>query len=250
MMVNDMKAMFIGAHIDECEYGCGGISCLLADRGVELMYLNPATFLHDPPADDVRATATSQSDEAARILGVTTKKLWDNEERALTWMCSQEHMLRLQTEIEEFSPDVLFMQWPKDNHPEHAEVARASYLALSNAACHIRIQEAYAYEAGPDQTMQFFKPHFAVDFTSAADRVERSLRTFNQHRANGDGLWNEKRICAEFRGHMFGCRYAECFRIVKFPERGNDFAVRELLDGAFRWAGRMQYPAFGCDYFI
>ena len=41
-----MKILAIGAHIDECEYGVGGISSLLVAGGHTVRFVNPATFLH------------------------------------------------------------------------------------------------------------------------------------------------------------------------------------------------------------
>ena len=240
-----MKVLAIGAHIDECEYGVGGISSLLVAGGHTVRFVNPATFLH--VEENRRGEMKAQSDAAAAVLGVE-KSVWMNEQRAKTWLCDIPNITRVQEEIETFKPDILFIQWPRDNHPEHAEVARASYLALSNALT-VKVHEVYAYEAGPNQTMMFFQPDFTVDISGSFDAAADSLRCFATTNANGDRLVHEKEICAAFRGHQNGQKLAEAFRIVKFPDGGDDFLLRQFAGPLFRWCGNRQYPAFGREYF-
>ncbi len=246
--MSEVKALFIGAHIDECENGCGGMARLLVNAGVHVKFLNVATFLHDPPAPDVQAAATAQSDAAAKVLGVE-KEISPNEERAALWVADAEKIASIRQKIEEYAPDLLFIQWPRDNHVEHMEVARASYHALVQAACHIKVKEVYAFEAGVLQTFQYFVPDFAVNIDSVMPTVEESLMCFSQNRANGKGLCEDKRTVAHLRGMNHGCQYAEAYKIIKFPDGGDDFLVRQLLPQFFRWSGRMQYPAFGREFF-
>lgn len=240
-----MKIMCIGAHIDECEYGVGGVSALLAEQGHEVYFLNPATFLHT--SEEGREKMMRQSEAAAAVLGVR-KTVWLNEKRDRTWLCTLENIDRIQLELEEFAPDILFIQWPRDNHPEHVEVAKASYRALSNALT-IRVHEVYAFEAGPDQTGKFFFPNFTVDITDVFPKAEASLRCFAAEHADGDYMVEEKKICARYRGHQNGQNLAEPFAIIKYPDGGDDFYLRTLLAGRFRWCGCRQYPAFGREYF-
>ena len=71
---------------------------------------------------------------------------------------------------------------------------------------------------------------------------------FNQVHAIGQGLWKEKEVSAAYLGHISGFKYAETLKIVKFPDKNNDFILRTLLGDAFRWCGNTQYPACGYDF--
>ena len=44
--MKELRALMIGAHNDECEYGLGGLTGLLVDRGVNVRYVNPAAACH------------------------------------------------------------------------------------------------------------------------------------------------------------------------------------------------------------
>ena len=80
-------------------------------------------------------------------------------------------------------------------------------------------------------------------------RLRESLRAYHQAHAQGDGLCREKEVSAAFRGHVCGAKYAEALKIVKFPDGGQDFLLRQLLGERFRWWGNAQYPAYGYLYF-
>lgn len=240
-----MKILCIGAHIDECEYGTGGVSAMLINKGHSVRWLNPATFLHVP--EERREEMRAQSDAAAAVFGVE-KKVWPNEQRDKTWLCDKDNVMRIQAEIEDFKPDILFIQWPRDNHPEHMEVARASWLALSNALT-VRIHEVYAFEAGIYQTMNYFVPDFTVDISEYFETVAKALRCYATSHANGSAMVHEKEVCASYRGLQNGQKLSEAFRIVKFPDGGDDFYLRQIAGNCFGWSGSRQYPAMGREYF-
>ena len=195
-----------------------------------------------------RRYSTAQSKAAAAVYGGVEKITWPNEQRDKTWVCTKENIMGIQAEIEGYQPDILFIQWPKDNHPEHVQVAKASYHALSNSLS-IGIHEVYAFEAGEKQTMDYFVPDFSIDITDAFDTVAQSLKCYATDHADGEWLTHEKRVCAAFRGLQNGQNLAEAFRIVKYPDGHDDFYLREMMGDAFRWWGCRQYPAFGREYF-
>jgi len=242
-----MKAMFIGAHLDECEYGPGGTAALLVERGIECFFYNPATFLHEPPTPEEMAMKMDQSDRGAAILGVK-KEVYPNDEKATSWECTPEHELLIQKKIEEYQPDILFIQHAKDNHVEHVAVAKATYYALCQASLHCHVKEIYSFEAGPDQTLLYFHPHFTIDITSTMPKVDKCLLCYNHAFADGNGLMKEKHIGANYRGHFVGVEYGEAFRIIKFPDNGEDFILRKVLEDKFHWNGNMQYPAGAPDF--
>ena len=241
-----MRVLCIGAHIDECEYGVGGVSTILIEKGHTVRWLNPATYLH--VKDERRAEMRAQSDAAAQVIGAE-KITWPNEQHDKTWVCDKENIMKIQQEIESFKPDIMFIQWPKDNHPEHAHVALASYYAISNALS-VKIHEIYAYEAGLNQTSDYFVPDFTIEISGVFDRVGDSLRCYATTNANGDELVMEKRIQAQFRARQNGQKLSEGFRIVKYPDGGDDFYLREIAGDCFRWCGCRQYPGLGREYFI
>ena len=246
-----MKVMMIGAHNDDCECNAGGTAALLAAKGCEVLFVNPACIIHNQSLSDETIDAWRKMEiNAARLLGADKIIMDDRKARIFDNSC--ETVEKLEKIILDFRPEMVFIHWPMDNHVEHRMVAKTAYKAISIACVHgAPIKEIYAFEAGISQTTNYFSPHFGIEITSVMDKVEESLRSFSTEAAQGDWLVKTKRVQANYRGLdliTLG-RYAEVFRIVKFPDKNNDFAIRELLLDEFRWYGRGMYPAMGTEYF-
>lgn len=247
------KVLVIGVHEDDCEYGMGGTAKLLSDYGCEILFVNtyPSKRMSTLPDVDMGAI-NAQNKAAAELVGA--KKIIFGED-----VCSKEYyavepknIALVEEEIHSFKPAIVFIQWPKDNHIEHQRIAEVSLNALFAAyVAGTVVQEVYAYETGPMQTMQYFYPDFFINITNVSSSVEICLKSFNQPYADGDRLWLEKMISAQYRGHLSnaGFHYAEAFKIIKFPESGHDFLLRRLLENSFKWCGNGMYP-WGWQYFI
>lgn len=234
------KVLALAVHNDDAEYGCGGILKLLAEAGCEVTVGSLTSRYHE--AD---ASGKQQTDSKA-LLGLASKvvKFVDAEDQLLF----NEATIRAYREIiEEAKPDMAFIMWPRDNHMEHEQCAKAQLDAMcrySNAA------EVYAYEIGPQQTMCFFgDPDIYVNITDTMPALETLL---GDYFPSGDrSLWQEKENSAALRGHMAyaGYTYAEALRIVKLPNGHDDFLLRTLLGDKFRWGGVGAYY-IGRQYYM
>ncbi len=248
-MEQPIRVVMIGAHNDECEYGLGGVTRLLTDRGCRVKYINTSGLWHKAagPAQE-KTTWQQQENAAAQILGADKVVLGDRDRS----ICEDGEAVILQLErlLLEEMPDIVFLHYPRDNHLEHRISAKSAYAAICLAAVHgAHIREVYAFEAGPNQTSDYFHPDFAINVTDVMPQVRQSLMLFDQPTAKGSGLWREKEIQAQYRGHIVSFPYAECFKIVKYPNGNDDFLLRQLLREQFRWYGNGMYPANGEWYF-
>lgn len=244
-----LKFMVIGAHNDECEYGVGGITRLLVDRGAEALFVNTSGLYHrEQYTPEELATWIDQEQRSAAILGARKVMLGKHDGH----ICENDEamILKVEAQILEFRPDILLIHWPEDNHLEHRISANIAYQALCIARVHgAVINEIYAFEAGPGQTGEYFKPDLAIDVTDVMDKVNECLMCYDQPCAHGAHLCREKGIHTAFRGHISGKKNAECLKIVKYPEDNGDFLLRTTLIDKFRWAGNGMYPALGKVYF-
>jgi len=244
-----MKALFIGAHNDDCEFNAGGVAALLKNKGCDIKFVNIASMWHgkDIP-EETRREWELQEIESAKILGA--EKIQTADRYAGVFLETAEEVKKLAKFIVDYSPDICFIHWPNDNHIEHRETAKVSEKALCLA--HVwgsKVQEIYAFEAGSDQTSDYFKPDFYIVIDEVMETLNRSLMCYNQNTAQGKDLCHDKDVLASFRGGQRQKKYAEAFKIVKYPNGGNDFLLRDLLKDYFLWNGNGMYPAGGYEYF-
>lgn len=239
------KALMIGAHNDELEYGLGGISTLLLRQGVQVRHLLVASKWFPEIDQDSRTLYLQQDIKAGEILGVEKKNISNRD--AISYIESLDRVGEILDELLDYRPDLLFIHYPEDNHVEHRAVARTSYHALTVAQARgVHISEVYAFEAGTNQSLPYIHPDISIDITETMDVVNESLMCYQQKHAHGEGLVREKKVAAGLRGYLAGCDYAEVLKIVKFPDGSNEFLLHKLLGERFRWtAGN----AYGYEYF-
>ncbi len=248
-MKMEPRILIIGAHNDECEYGLGGVTWLLTQRGCKVRYINTSGLWHKPGHTKEESDEwVRQENRAAELLGADKIVLGDRELN----LCEtgREVSLEIEKIMLDFKPDIVFLHWPKDNHLEHRISARCAYDALCIAWVHgAKVKEAYAFEAGPNQTSDYFAPEFAIDIADAMPAIKESLMQFDQPTAKGPGLWREKEMAAHYRGYCYGMQYAEVYKLLKLPNGNDDFLLKTLLADKFRWNGNGMYPAFGERFF-
>jgi len=243
------KVLFIGAHNDDCEYCAGGVAAMLNELGCETVFLNVACTRHADFDEKTLEAMNKQETDAASVLGAS--KIITGERGKETYFYTQKNVNIIEEQLLKIKADIVFIHWHEDNHIEHVSTAKCTVDALCLAAVHdYEPREVYAFEAGPNQTANYFNPDFYVDIAGVMDRIKGSLFVFNQHHAVGDGLWREKEIATRFRGHMGHKIYAEAYKIIKFPSgyEDNELLLMKLLQGKFCWAGGGMYP-YGRRYF-
>ena len=89
--------------------------------------------------------------------------------------------------------------------------------------------------------MCYFEPDIYIDVEEKLDDIKKVLTNFCAENANGERLWNSERVSKEYRGLECGLKYADGFKIIKYPSGSNDFLLREVLCDNFRWAGNKMY---------
>ena len=237
-----MKVLSIGIHLDDCEYGMGGTAHLLAQRGASVTMLNLKPYMHCTGGN---AEGNAQSMRAAEKLGAQRIILEYSDTK---YYQKNEKTIRMTEEIiRDVKPDIMFIMHPRDNHIEHAECALTAREAIFAAAVDgIGPNEIYTYECGPNQTMQFFVPDLMINIEQSEAALRESLTGYSVNHADGNGLWREKSVCAQFRGHASGFPLAEGFQILKYPNGNQNFLLLETLRDEFCWCGsRMYFPQTG-----
>ena len=239
-----MKILATGIHIDDIEYGMGGIVALLSKMGHEVLCLNPKPYQHYKGRN---ATADAQSMRGAEALGAEKVILDYNDTKY--YKATENSIRACEDVIRSFKPDIVFIMDPKDNHIEHVECAKTVREAIFAAAVDgVCPNEIYSYETGMLQSSCYFNPDIYIDVTEASENIKASMYAFSVEHTGAERLWREKEYTARFRGLASNYELAEGLRIIKYPKGGNDFYLRTLLEGKFRWAGTdMYYPSSGLE---
>jgi len=241
------KILVIGAHLDECEFGMGGLSYRFAKLGHRVLFLNTVGIGYDATIfrgdEEKQKLFQQQAMEAAEVLGVNKFVLKYSDK------CFPENDFEAISDIakvvKEVNPEIVFIQWVKDNHHDHVRTAKASLEALTyvnrfagGEPIKLNLKEIYAYEAGITQTVGF-EPDFYVNITKEIEKVFSSFRKFKA--LGKEPLVEGKRVLSRFRGAQRGFPYAEALKFIG-PYAPMNLLLKEIFGEDLRPTGSLLYP--------
>lgn len=211
-----MSVLVIAPHPDDAEIGMGGTLASLISEGVPVSVLdltNGEPTPHGSP--EIRAAEAAAAD---RILGVTSRRILGLPNREIT--DSIENRKRLAGVLRELKPEVIFIPYWEDAHPDHVAAS-----ALCEAA---RFYGKFSKTDIPGEphyvrkVLHFFSTHlkvkmnpsFIVDISKQIDKKIQSIEAyhsqFKANPANGKRI-EEIKSEARYWGSQIGVEYGEPF---------------------------------------
>lgn len=214
----------IGAHYDDCPFGISGILLRAVRQQYRVVILNIiGDYTEWAPvrgrADQLIELSTRLAHERGieiRFLPYASMRFEPNAATARD----------LAKVVADVRPDVAFMLWHQDHHPDHEVAAVLSKIALRQPGMLLGrddvapVERIYAYDNGPRHTIGF-EPDTFIDISTewpAAIEWLGRLMAFVQNRPydpeKPDGAQRAKEILARYRGLTAGVDYAEALHAI------------------------------------
>lgn len=209
----------IGAHYDDCVFGLPGTLLQAALRNHRVVILSLiGDYTNWPPAKDRGPQLQELCHTLAHYHGIET--------RFLNYASGRFHLNDETTQavariVAEVQPDIGFMLWPNDRHPDHEAASAISKAALKLAGRilnddKVRVpSQVYLYDNGPGHTVGF-EPNTYVDvsdtWTPAVEWLGQLMAFVRQKPYDEsfvDPAVSAKLTLARYRGAACGARYAE-----------------------------------------
>lgn len=182
--------------------------------------------------ENVKAIRRSESEKAAKFLGVENIEFWDYEDYHME--ITSDRMNQLLRKIREVKPHHILTHGPRDAfNPDHEAVSKfvfdASVLSTSNG---VRIEgyptskQASLFGFEPHQSeISDFKPELIIDITETYEQKEAAMQCFKAQKhlidyygAKAKIRGNHARRCSGNKEY----KYAEAFTRF-FPYVGGEF---------------------------
>ncbi len=197
----------IGAHYDDCPFGIPGILLQAVRRHYRVVILNIiGDYSAWAPVKGRAEQLVETSISHARERGMEMKFL---KYASMQFEANAETKQAVSDVVAEVKPEVAFMLWHQDRHPDHEVAAAICKAALRG------VRRIYAYDNGPGHTIGF-EPNTFVDITTEWQSAMEWLgglmafvhkRPFNPQLL--DGALATKETLARYRGLTCGVKYAE-----------------------------------------
>ena len=219
----------IGAHYDDCVFGIPGIMLQAIRKHYRVVILSLiGDYTNWPP---VKGREQELIDKTILI-----SRQYGAEMRYLDF-ASQRYDVTLDTKravaaaVAEVQPEVAFMMWPHDTHPDHEVASQLGKVGLMHGGRLLDMGQGaapravYAYDNGPRHTIGF-QPDTFVDVTDVWSDAIDWLGQFMAVVANKpydnksrDGAQQAKETLALYRGATCGVKYAEAvWELGKQPQ--------------------------------
>jgi LmbE family N-acetylglucosaminyl deacetylase len=195
-----LKVVVAGGHPGDPEYGCGGTIARFADLGHEviLLYLNEGDW-GDTPA----TTRLAEARKACEILRTRPMYAGQRNGNAIVDAAHYDQFGKL---LQAEEPDVVFTQWPLDNHRDHRAISMLAFDAWRQSG---RKFSLYYYEvSNGEDTIQFSPSHY-VDITGAEPRKRAAC--YAHASQTPDHYYRLQDQVALFRGLESGYQRSEAF---------------------------------------
>ncbi len=204
-----LKVIVAGGHPGDPEYGCGGTVARYADLGHEvvLLYLNDGEPL-GKPRNGARIAEAKKACEILKARPVFAGQI-DGES-----VVDRAHSESFRAILEPERPDVVFTQWPIDNHADHRAVSLLVYDAWLRMGKKFAL---YYYEVSNGEDTVQFAPTHHIDITATEPR--KRLACYAHASQSPDKFYSLQDQVCRFRGLESGVRRAEGFiRHVQSPD--------------------------------
>ncbi|MFN7998630.1 MAG: PIG-L family deacetylase [Bryobacteraceae bacterium] len=204
-----LSIIFVGAHVDDPQSGCGGTIARYAGQGHDVVALSLtrgdsqsiASSLH-LPMQELAARRYADAERSCEILRCRFVALdYVNRDVQLTPATYK----RFSETLTEYKPDILFTHWPIDTHPDHRAASLLTYEAWLHAGKKVPL---YFYEVEAGTQTQNFHPTHHVDITTVAERKKAACFA---NKITIAGWWPLHERMQQWRGNEKGCAFAEAF---------------------------------------
>ncbi len=212
----------IGAHYDDCVFGIPGILLQAVRKHYRVVILAIiGDYTNWPPMKGREPRLRETSIRLAQERGIEMRFL---NYASMDYEVNAEAKRAVAEVVADVKPDVAFMLWHADRHPDHEVAAALSAMALRQPGAILSIDNVkapgriYAFDNGPGHTIGF-EPDTHVDVTPdwpAAMAWLGQLMAFvrdHPYDANTpDASQSVKETLARYRGLACGVKYAEAVR--------------------------------------
>ncbi len=168
------ELLVIGAHPDDAEIGMGGTIGMLVQKGHRVTLLDLTNGEPTPMGTPERRQAESEA--AARVLEVARRITLPLPNRYL--MDTVENRVAVAEAIREVRPEILFLPYWVDAHPDHVAAERLGEAARFYAK--LTKTEMRGDPHYPSRVLHFFCTHYRLHVAPAfimdiTDQIERKM---------------------------------------------------------------------------
>lgn len=213
MLEKTRSVLFIGCHMDDIEFGCGGIISKFSCTDIPLTLAVLSASNKDSNGNVILQRNTDECYAAISKLGLKKQRLYigncfgqifDLEQQRV-----REELLYLK---KRFDPDTVFFPSKNDIHQDHRALSENAFRIFRNNSC-------FGYEVIRSSHDFFPQVYEEISEDNLEKKISSVMCYQTQKQESAAYYFDESliRSTAVFRGGQTGIRYAEafeCYRLI------------------------------------
>lgn len=218
----------IGAHYDDCVFGIPGIMLKAVRKHYRVVILSLiGDYTNWAPVGKGRAQELIDGTKRlSKDYGVEMRYLGY---RSMAFQADDEAKRAAAEVVAEVQPEIAFLLWPHDRHPDHESASQISKFALQHGGTVLgrpvrNPRRIYQFDNGPRHTIGF-EPDTFVDVTeewpAAIEWLGRFMALVRKEEYNPkqlDSAQESKQALASYRGKASGVKFSEALKaLVAYP---------------------------------
>lgn len=217
MTLEKKSILFIAAHPDDLEIGCGGSICYYIEKKFDIFCYHLTngvyTDINGNLVRDVEEILDT-SKKSLGILGVKEENILFTDIPATELKLNKEIISELQRFILEKNINIMFTHSKPDTY--HQDHTAAHDIAMASARRYVNNiflhENVFSFASG------LMIPNYYIDISKYIDKKNKALRL---HKTEYDKFGGEKLIDsiisqAKYRGIQVNVEYAEAFYLMKY----------------------------------
>lgn len=240
MAKQKLRVLALGAHPDDMEWHCGGTLARYSREGHEVFIChvsngNKGSFRYS--SEELAKVRRREAIAAAKVIGAASLAVGVPDGEVANTVEAQYLVAEV---VRQARPDVVIATDPQDYHGDHRAVGELAMHATFMATCPLYETKSPHTESVP--VLYFCDTSAGLDFqptewVDISDVLELKVEMMMAHesqlewigqRSDGDlrdGVAEEFKAIARFRGMQCGVRYAEAFRLCTKAPRVRPYRV-------------------------
>lgn len=197
-------ALVIAPHCDDESLGCGGAlhKHHLQGHTVTAVFMTDGSMCDSPnEVEETIKTRKMEAEQAGRILGINQCIFLDHPDRRLK--ANAQLIRQMEDILEKVAPDIVYLPFYLDNHPDHMETARICISALRRRP----VKTVLLYELWTTLI-----PNRLIDISKVVEKKMEAIRVYRSQ-TDIDGFAEKIKSLNRYRSLASNGRYqyAEAF---------------------------------------
>ena len=202
-----LRIVIAGAHPDDPESACGGLTSLCVDAGHEVIHLyltRGEAGIKGKTHEEAAGIRTAEAEKACKVLGA--QPVFLSQVDGATEI-TPDRYAEVQRALVNLKPDVVVTHWPVDSHRDHRITSILVYDAWHHSGGAF---DLYYFEVEAGDQTQLFRPTHYVNITSVEDRKREACYC---HKSQNAAKWFYvlHTDMHRFRGKEAGVQFAEAY---------------------------------------